>query len=317
VSGFCFAGIYVVAESWLIDRADQRSRGALLAVYMVLIYSGLGLGQFMLNLADPRGPLLFTLIGVLISLAVVPMALSAQRAPEFSLPHRVSFRELIAASPLGTAGVFVAGAVTGTLFSLGAVYGAASGFGPSGVATFMACSILPAVVVQLPVGRWSDRMDRRTVLIAMTSLAAIAAATALALSPAAGGRFLTAVAVYGGLALTTYALCAAHINDHLRPQQMVAASGTVILINGAGSVLGPPLVSAAMQLSGPGAYFGGLVAMHVALALFAVWRKGRAPAVSADAKGRFVGAPPQAAPTGRLATPDATPPISALDRSAP
>jgi MFS family permease len=314
VSGCCFAGIYVVAESWLNDRADQRSRGTLLAVYMVLIYSGLGLGQFLLNLADPRGPLLFTLIAVLISLAVVPIALTAQRAPEFSLPHRVSFRDLFAVSPLGAAGVLVAGAISGTLFSLGAVYGAASGFDASGVALFMACSILPAVVVQLPVGRWSDRMDRRTVLVAMALLAAVAAAAAELLSPAAGWLFLLAVAAYGGLALTTYALCAAHINDHLRPEQMVAASGTVILINGAGSVLGPPLVSTAMQLTGPGAYFASLAAMHAGLALFTLWRKGRAPAVPAGAKGRFVGAAPQAAPTGRLAAPEAGQ-VSALDGS--
>ena len=156
VSGFCFAGIYVVAESWLNDRADNRTRGRLLSIYMVVIYLGLGLGQFQLNLADPRGPQLFILIAVLISLAVVPMALTAQRAPEFALPQRVSFRELFAVSPLGAVGVLVSGAVSGTLFSLGSVYAAASGFDAAGVAAFMACSILPAVIVQLPVGRWSD-----------------------------------------------------------------------------------------------------------------------------------------------------------------
>jgi len=303
VSGFCFAGIYVVAESWLNDRADNRTRGALLAVYMVVIYLGLGLGQFLLNLADPRGPSLFMLIAVLVSLAVVPMALTAQRAPEFALPQRVSFRELFTVSPLGAAGVMVAGAIGGTLFSLGAVYAYMSGFDSAGVAVFMACSILPAVVVQLPVGRWSDRTDRRTVLVAMSLLAALAAAAALLLSPVAGWKFLVAAAVYGGLALTTYALCVSHINDHLRPEQMVAASGTVILINGAGSVVGPLLVSAAMQFTGPGAYFAAIAVMHGGLALFALWRRQRSPAIPADAKGRFVGAPPQAAPTGRLATP--------------
>jgi hypothetical protein len=144
VSGVCFAGIYVVAESWLNDRADQRSRGALLATYMVVIYVGLGAGQLLLNLADPLGYELFILIGVLISLAVVPMALTAQRAPEFALPHRVSFRELLAISPLGAIGALYSGATAGTLFSLGPVFAASSSLDRAGVATFMASSILPA-----------------------------------------------------------------------------------------------------------------------------------------------------------------------------
>lgn len=303
VSGFCFAGIYVVAESWLNDRADNRTRGALLAVYMLVIYIGLGTGQFMLNFADPRGTLLFILIAVLISVAVVPIALSAQRAPEFALPRRVSFGELLHVSPLGTVGVLFSGAVSGTLFSLGSVYAAASGFDSAGVALFMACSILPAAALQLPVGRWSDRVDRRTVLVAMSVLAAVAALLALVLAELTSAWFAVAVAACGGLSLTTYAVCVSHINDHLKPDQMVAASGTVILINGAGAVAGPVLVSAAMQAVGAGAYFGALAVLHAALAAFALWRKRVVAPIPAEAKAPFAGAPPQAAPTGRLATP--------------
>jgi MFS family permease len=302
-SGFCFAGIYVVAESWLNDRADNRTRGVLLAVYMAVIYLGLGLGQFLLNLGDPFGTELFILIAVLISIAVVPMALSAQRAPEFALPHRVSFRELFTISPLGAVGVAVAGAVSSVLFSLGAVYAAARGFGPSGVATFMACAILPAVVFQIPVGRLSDRFDRRSVLVAMSSSAALIAGTALLLPASATAALFVVVAAYGGLSLTTYALCVSHINDHLRPEQMVAASGTVILTNGLGAVLGPVLVSAAMQASGPGAYFGSILVLHASLAAYAIWRKLRVEPVPSDSKGPFIAAAPQAAPTGRLASP--------------
>lgn len=303
VSGFCFAGIYVVAESWLNDRADNRTRGVLLALYMLVIYVGLGAGQFMLNLADPRGTLLFILIAVLISLAVVPTALSAQRAPEFALPRRVSFRELVKISPLGTAGVLCSGAITGTLFSLGSVYATGSGFDAAGVAAFMACTILPAAALQLPVGRWSDRVDRRTTLAAMSGLAAVAAVAALLLAQSAVPVFAVAVAACGGLSLTIYAVCASHINDHLEPNQMVAASGTVILINGAGAVAGPLVVAAAMQLAGPGAYFGAIAALHVLLAGFALRRMRVTAPIPAEAKAPFAAAPPQAAPTGRLATP--------------
>jgi MFS family permease len=311
VSGVCFAGIYVVAESWLNDRAEPRSRGVLLATYMIVIYVGLGAGQLLLNLADPRGFELFILIGVLISLAVVPMALTAQHAPEFAVPRRVSFRELLAISPLGVAGALFSGATAGTLFSLGPVYAATSGLGTAAVAAFMASSILPAVVLQLPLGRLSDRVDRRDVLIGISVLAAVAAAVAGQLG-AASPVFLVAVAAYGGLSLTTYAVVLAHVNDHLQPAQMVAASATVLLANGIGSALGPVAVSAVMQLAGPGAFFACIIVLHSSFALYAAWRKRKSVAVPALEKARFVSAPPQVAPTGRLSAAEAKPP----DRSA-
>ena len=306
VSGVCFAGIYVVAESWLNDRANQRSRGMLLATYMVVIYAGLGAGQLLLRTADPSGYVLFMLIGVLISLAVVPMALTAQRAPEFALPRRVSFRELLAISPLGAAGALFSGATAGTLFSLGPVYAARSGLDTSAVATFMASSILPAIALQLPLGRLSDRVDRRNVLIGISVAAAAAALVAMQLTSAAP-LFFVAVAVYGGLSLTTYAVCLAHVNDHLHPTQMVAASATVLLANGIGSVLGPVAVSAAMELAGPSAFFASFIALHATFSLYAVWRKHKTDSVPAPEKARFVSASPQAAPTGRLGAPEAKP----------
>jgi MFS family permease len=306
LSGMCFAGIYVVAESWLNDRADQNTRGVLLASYMVVIYVGLGAGQLLLNLADPSGSVLFTLIGALISLAVVPIALTAQRAPDFTLPRRVSFRELLTVSPLGAAGALFTGATAGTLFTLGPVYAARSGLDTAAVATFMACSILPAIALQLPLGRLSDRIDRRNVLIGISIGAALAAATASQLG-SGSAAFFAAVAAYGGLSLTAYAVCLAHVNDHLHPSQMVAASATVLLANGIGSAVGPVVVSAAMQLAGPAAFFGSVIVLHATFAVYAAWRKHKTDAVPSLEKARFVSAPPQAAPTGRLAAPEAKP----------
>jgi MFS family permease len=287
----------------------------LLASYMVVIYVGLGGGQLLLNLADPRGHVLFILIGALISLAVVPMALTAQRAPEFSLPRRVSLRELLAISPLGTVGAFFSGATTATLFSLGPVYAARSGFNTSGVAAFMACAILPAIALQLPLGRWSDRVDRRNVLVALSVAAAVAAAVSLRIGAAPGLAPFVAVACYGGLSLTTYALCVSHINDHLQPEQMVAASSTVLLVNGVGAVAGPLVVAGAMETAGVGGFFASAVVLHAAFAGYAAWRRRHGAPVPSEAKVRFVGAAPQAAPTGRLAVPDARPDAGSDGRS--
>jgi MFS family permease len=272
-----------------------------------VIYVGLGAGQLLLGLGDPGGQQLFVLIGVLISLAVVPMALTAQRAPEFALPTRVRLRTLLEISPLGTVGVFFSGVTTATLLSLGPVYAARSGLATGAVALFMSSSILPAIVLQLPLGRLSDRVDRRNVLIAISFGAAAAAWAALGLRGGAPPAFFASVAIYGGLSLSVYALCVAHINDHLRPEQMVAASATLLLVNGVGSAVGPVLVAAAMALLGPGGFFASAVVLHAGFALYSAWRKRRTGPVPSAEKARFVATPPQAAPTGRLVAPVAQP----------
>src|SRR6266576_3957972 len=88
VSGVCFAGIYVVAESWLNDRASRANRGRLFAVYMLILYVGLGAAQFLLIVSNPLTPTPFMLVSVLISLAMVPIVASAQQLPERALPRK-------------------------------------------------------------------------------------------------------------------------------------------------------------------------------------------------------------------------------------
>jgi MFS family permease len=302
LSGFCFAGIYVVAESWLNDRASNANRGALLALYMVVIYVGLGAGQFLLNVADPAGPLLFVLISVLISLAVVPMSLSVQRAPEFSIPRKIAFKELLHASPLGVVGVFVSGVVTGSVFSMGPVYGQTIGLDTRDISVFMAVGILAAVCTQWPIGRWSDRVDRRNLLIAVCLLGVFAALGGALLATESKPLLFMSAAVFGGMALTIYSLSLSHINDHLSADQIVSASASVILLNGAGSIAGPLIVALTMQQFGSSFYFYSLAAMVTALMGYGLWRKRQTAPVPTEQKVPFVNAQPQAAAGQMLAT---------------
>lgn len=298
-SGFCFAGIYVVAESWLNDRATNANRGVALALYMLVLYMGLGGGQFLLNAGDAGGPTLFILVAVLISLAVVPMTLTVQRAPEFEIPQKIGVRELYDASPLGVVGVTASGMVTSALFSMGAVYAHLSGFQARDVGTFMGVSILAAVLTQLPIGRLSDRVDRRSVLIVVCLLAACLGIAAAAFGALSRPLLFLLAASFGGIALTLYSLSLSHINDHLQPDQMVSASSVVILLNGVGAVAGPLLISILMASFGPAAYFWSLAALVGSLAIYAIWRKGQRPPVAPAHKVRFVTTQPQAA-SGRM-----------------
>lgn len=301
VSGASLAGIYVVAESWINDRASNLNRGRLLAVYMVVTYSGLGVGQFLLNAADPRGLQLFILVSILISLAVVPVALAAQRAPEFAVPGHVRLRELYAISPLGVVAIAISGMLSGTFFAIGPVYAGLLGLDTYDVARLMGFSIFAAVLLHPPLGRLSDHVDRRSILIIVCSLAAVAAAVALLVQRDSLAALIVSTTVYGGLSLTVYSLALAHVNDHLRPSQMVAASSSLLLVNGAGAVAGPLIVSALMQPFGVQAYFATLLVLHVVLAGYAVLRKGlRAPVPSSDKRRFVIGVQPQASPTGQV-----------------
>jgi MFS family permease len=299
VSGVCFAGIYVVAESWLNDRANRSNRGTLLAVYMLVLYIGLGSAQFLLILANPDTPQPFMLVSILISLAMVPIVIiSGNQTPPVAAPFKVRYRDLYRNSPLGVVAVTISGMISSTIFGMGPVYASSSGLGTSGVATFMAVSILSAVVTQYPVGRLSDRMDRRTVIAIACTVATIVASSIVFFNlPHA--VFLLFTGMFSGSALTLYSLAVSHVNDKLEPGQMVAASSALLSLNGTAAAVGPLLASILLTAFGPKAYFAMLATLTGTLTIYDLYRKTRRTAVPAAQKGPFIAAQPQSM-TGQI-----------------
>ena len=288
ISGLCFAGIYVVAESWLNHRATRTNRGRLLAVYMLVLYVGLGAAQFLLVLASPQTAAPFMLVSALISLAMVPIVASAQQTPEPAVPQPVRYRDLYRNSPLGVVAVAVSGMISSILFSMGPVYARLNGAGTRGVAAFMAVSILAAVLTQYPVGRLSDRMDRRTVIASVCTLATLAAGGIAAFGPLPRPVFLLLAALFSGSALTLYSLAVSHVNDKLEPAQMVAASSALLRMNGMAAAAGPALTGSLIAAFGPRAYFATLATLTGALTVFDLWRKSRRGPVPRALKGPFI-----------------------------
>jgi MFS family permease len=288
ISGICFAGIYVVAESWLNHRATSSNRGRLLAIYMLVLYVGLGSAQFLLVLSSPQSTELFMLVSALISAAMVPIVASAEEVAEAPVPQRVRFRELYRDSPTGVVGVAVSGLISSIIFSMGPVYARLSGFGTRGVAEFMAVSIFAAVLTQYPVGRLSDRIDRRTVIASMCLIGTAVAAVMEVFGPLPRLLFLLLTALFSGAALTLYSLSVSHVNDKLAPSQMVAASSALLLMNGTAAAFGPALTGGLMSAFGARAYFGTLGTLTAALALYDLWRKARQQPVPQSEKGPFI-----------------------------
>ena len=293
LTGICFAGIYVVAESWLNDRATRSNRGRLMAVYMLILYVGLGAAQFLLLLANPMSATPFMVVSLLISLAMIPIVISATPLPEREAPRKVRYRDLYRNSPLGVVAVSVSGLTSSIIFSMGPAYAIRRGLDTSGVATFMALSICAAVITQYPVGRLSDRMDRRTVIAGVCTLATIAAGSIVVFGAMPHFLFLLLTGCFSGLALTLYSLAVSHVNDKLEPAQMVDASSALLRLNGSAAAFGPVVMGSLMQAFGPHAYFATLASLTGGLTVYDLWRKSRRRAVPSSQKGPFISAEPQ------------------------
>ena len=285
ISGFCFAGLYIVAESWLNDRASNESRGKLLSLYMVVTYIGVGVGQLLLNLADPLDFELFILVSILISIAVVPLLLSAGLPPTFPDSVRISLPQLFRLTPLGIVSMFAVGMVTATFFALGPVYAQRIGLSIRDTSYFMTAAVVGTVLLQGPIGALSDRFDRRVVLTLTTLLTAAAALACIPAEQISTQALFLAIALFGGLAFPLYSVCIAYTNDHLDPNQMIAASGALVLVGGLGAIVGPLLFAVIMDRFGDHTLFWSIALVHGLTGLFALYRMTRSSPVPLDRQG--------------------------------
>jgi len=271
VVGLCMSGLYVTVESWLNDRASNENRGGLLSVYMLVVTLGLGLGQLMLGLADPLDTTLFILVGILIALAVVPVAMIRIPTPSKVVPVKLSLRELSHRAPLGVAAVAVAGAAGSSVIALGAVYGTQAGMDPARVGVFMAAFMVGGAVTQYPLGRLSDWVPRRRVILAI-AIAATGVGLVGTFVDSAGPLVILVAAAYGSLVFPLYSVAVSHVNDVMPENQLVAAAAGAVFVFGIGSVIGPLSVSMLMGALGPVGFFWGLALYCVPLAIYAFVR---------------------------------------------
>jgi MFS family permease len=287
-TGFAYAGLYIVAESWLNDVAENETRGELLSFYMLISLGGMAGGQFLLNIASPEGFALFIFISVLVSIAVIPILLSVSTAPAFETTESVGIMQLYQVSPLGVFGIFASGIAMGSLFGIGAVYAASAGLSVQEISFFMGSLVVGGVVLQYPLGRLSDIFGRRKIIIAACSLGAIVSIGSTMLPVKDWWFVYLQIGLVGGLCLPLYSLCIAHTNDYLNQSQMVAASGTLVLANGVGAAIGPPVTAFTMDLIGPQAFFQISGAALALVCVFAIWRSTQRQAMSREEQGDFV-----------------------------
>ncbi len=238
VVGFSFAGVYVVAESWLNEAATNETRGQALSLYMIVQMLGIISAQFVLNLADPAGYLLFVVMSVLVSISFLPILLTAGTAPAFRTTKPMTLVQLFRISPLGCVGTFLLGGVYAGIFGMGSVFGTQKGLNVAEISAFVAAIYVGGLVFQYPIGWVSDRMDRRVLIMGLTFVGALLTLGGALVS----GEYvvvLTLGFIIGGVANPLYSLIIAYTNDFLAPSDMAAASGGLLFINGLGAMTGP------------------------------------------------------------------------------
>ena len=271
VNGFCIAGFYLVIESWLNDHATNETRGLVMSSYVMVNFIAFTAGQLLVTTYPVRAAENFIIAAMLGSLAIVPVALtrSAQPAPITI----VSFRPaaLFRAAPVGLVGSLMVGVANGAFWGLGPLSAAANGLSVGKVAAFMGAATVAGALAQYPVGRLSDRMDRRLVLLALL-IGAAAVGVLLWLFASGGWLLLTFGFLFGALALPGYSLAAAHAYDKTAGGDMVQTAATVLLANALGAATGPVLASLVMHALGPRALFLFTAIIEALLAAYVFYR---------------------------------------------
>jgi MFS family permease len=285
ISGFSIVGIFIVMESWLNDRANNRTRGQLLSIYMFITLIGISLGTLLLNFSSPEKYEPFILISLLLSLALIPILLTKRKAPKFRKLGYINIKGLYKTSPLGTVSMFCTGIIHSALFSLGAVYAAAMNFTIFEISLLLFVVTVSGGLFQWPIGYYSDKSDRRVIIIICTffsvlfcflaifvsgtSLQSMYLATNIGIDKI---MFFVYVALYAGMAIPLFTLNLAYVNDYIPKEKFVAAGGGMQIIFGMGAMTGPLLCSLIMNKFGANGFFIHLLFFHLIIGLFGLYR---------------------------------------------
>lgn len=248
LAGFCYPGMYVITESWLNAKAENHNRAQILSLYFMIWMAGPALGTALVAVPDPSGNVLFGVVSILISLSIVPLLLSGNKAPDYEVPDRMSVRKLYRVSPTAVLGNVISAVAVAAWFVTLPLFALRSGMSAAQVSGVLVVAMIVGALVQFPVGWISDKIDRRLVLLGLGVIGGAACLWMLfvEMSPT---TMVIGFAILAGASLPMYAVCAAHANDQLKSSQIVAASGTMAFVLNmglfVGTLLGPNTVSIA------------------------------------------------------------------------
>jgi MFS family permease len=277
VEGFCVAGVFMCTESWLNERASNQIRGRIMSLYMIMLYLALGAGQFLLDADTPNGFGLFAIASAIASVALIPVALTRMPAPAAPAASHLGLTALYRLSPLGVFGSFASGVILGSFYALGPAYAHYVGLDLGETARFMAAVIFGGLLLQWPIGAFSDRFDRRIVMLALNAAVALACLGIVLFAGTSFTGLIASAFIFGALTFVLYPLAVAHANDFADDSDFVAVAGGMILAYGIGSAIGPVAAAALMTTIGPSGLFAFAAITALVALVFTLWRMRRGP----------------------------------------
>jgi MFS family permease len=299
-TGFAMAGAFMVIESWLNERSSNENRGTVFGLYMMVTYASIMAGQMVVASADIGNGSLFMMAGILFCASLIPTAISSAMAPKPLQSVSLDIKGLYRNSPVASAACLLVGIANGAWGTLGAVYGARIGISTFEIALMMSLVVLAGALAQMPVGRLSDRMDRRYVLAGAAAGCGVIALLIFVAMPRNGIAVLAMTAAYGMLAYTLYSIAVAHANDHASPEDFVKVSGGLLLLYGFGTMIGPVLGAPLMDYLRPESLFLATALPHFVLAGYTLLRISRRAPVPIEDREAF-----KTLPSERAVTPQA------------
>jgi len=265
ITGWAMAGIYMVIESWLNERTTSQNRGIILSIYTTLTLTSICIGQ--LAIGANFSSLQFVIIAaIFLSVGAIPIGLTRSPAPTPISTVRFQYREVYKSAHIAIGGAFAGGLVTSGFWVLGPLIATARSLTPEQIGIFMAVTLLGGATLQLPIGRLSDRYDRRLVLAGLAILGAIVCITAATIPHTSPYTLYMLMFLFGGTTFPFYSISLAHANDS-STLPLIEIGSVVLLVNSAGAVIGPIITARAMDIWPSGMFiFSAFI-----LLLFATW----------------------------------------------
>ena len=270
--GFASANMYMALESWLNDRASNETRGRIFTSYMSVNFAGMLLGQLLFATSRPESFALFSVATIFYALCLIPVGLTDLKQPAPAPVPKLRPSRLYRISPVGVAGCIAVGLANNAVWAMAPVYAQSQGLSSGFIALFMVAFTIGGTVVQVPVGRLSDRLDRRWVITGICALSAVAGVAIALFMTRSPWLMLGSMGVFGILMLPLYGLSVAHANDRIPREAFVESSATLLLINSMASVLGPTLAASVMDAFGARSLFLFTAAVHTIMTIFTVTR---------------------------------------------
>jgi len=275
ITGFCFAVLYVVIESWLNEQATNENRGIIFSTYVMITLTMLAAGQMMTLLYDPKDMQLFAIASVLVSLAAMPVVLSRSPSPAIPSHVDVNIRRLFEISPAGAIGCLASGLANGPFWALAPLFASGISDGVSLASWFMTAAVIGGAVAQWPIGHLSDKLGRRKVMAAMGIAGAVLGLFLFVSGMTSFVGLIVFSAAWGFVAFPIYSIAVAHANDNADPEDYVMVSAGLLLMYGAGAIVGPFLASMLMTLVGVSALYAYTGTIHLLLMLYVIARMAR------------------------------------------